>query len=144
MIFPLATNEAYTGSMLSVWYLGLMTLLTIVPGWVHMFREDGGAISIAGLSVGDRKGLVFSLFAWAGATQFVWGLMMALVVLRYQSFVPVMLLLLLIERALHTWFMWFSPKSEGIVGDKPKHHPPEAKVTLVVTALNGFFLFLSL
>jgi hypothetical protein len=136
-LFPASSNAAYDGSILSVWYLGLMAVLTIVPGCIHYFLRDGGGQSIAGLRLEKHQTLVFRLFAWAGATQIVWGLVMVTVVWRYQALVPLVLALLVIERALHLRNMWFSSKSGG-------HRPPEAYATLVMVPANLLFLLLSI
>ena len=73
-LFPASSNAAYDGSILSAWYLGLMAVLTIGPGCIHNFLKDGGAQSIAGLRLERHQRLIVHLFAWAGATQIVWGL----------------------------------------------------------------------
>ncbi|MCP4821557.1 MAG: hypothetical protein GY883_20425 [Shimia sp.] len=136
-LFPASSNAAYDGSILSAWYLGLMAVLTIVPGCIHYFLRDGGAQSIAGLRLERHQRLVFHLFAWAGATQIVWGLLMAAVVWRYQTMVPLVLALLVAERSLHLWNMWIGSKSGG-------YRPPEAYVTLALVPANLLFLLLSL
>ena len=136
-LFPESGNEAYNGSILSVWYLGIMAILTVVPGCIHYFLRDGGAQSIAGLRLERHQRLIFHLFAWAGATQIVWGLAMVAVVWRYQVLVPLVLALLVIERSMHLWNMWFGSKSGG-------YHPPEAYVTLALVPANLLFLLLSL
>ena len=136
-LFPASSNAAYDGSILSAWYLGLMAVLTIVPGCIHYFLRDGGAQSIAGLRLERHQRLVFHLFAWAGATQIVWGLLMVAVVWRYQTMVPLVLALLVFERALHLWTMWGGAKSGG-------YRPPEAYATLIMVPANLLFLLLSL
>ena len=132
-----SNNAAYAGSALSVWYLGLMALLTIVPGSIHFFLKDGGTHSIAGMRLEKHHQLIFRIFAWAGATQIVWGFVMVAVIWWYQALVPLVLLLLFIERCLHLWNMWFSSKSKG-------HRPPEAYATLGMVPANLRFLILSL
>lgn len=136
-LFPESLGAAYAGSVLSLWYLGLVSVLTLVPAVIHYFLKDGGAHSIAGLRLERHHTLVYHLFAWAGATQLVWGLIMVAVVWRYQALVPLVLALLVVERALHLWTMWFGSK-------KLKGHPPEAYVTLVAVPANAVFLLLGL
>lgn len=136
-LFPASSNAAYDGSILSAWYLGLMAVLTIGPGCIHNFLKDGGAQSIAGLRLERHQRLIVHLFAWAGATQIVWGLAMVAVVWRYQALVPLVLALLVIERSLHLWSMWIGSKSGG-------YRPPEAHVTLALVPANLLFLLLSL
>ena len=57
---------------------------------------------------------------------------MVAVVWRYQALVPLVLALLVVERALHLWTMWFGSK-------KLKGHLPEAYVTLVAVPANAVF-----
>ena len=101
----------------------------------HYFLKDGGAHSIAGLRLERHHTLVYHLFAWAGATQLVWELIMVAVVWRYQALVPLVLALLVVERALHLWTMWFGSK-------KLKGHPPEY-MCLVAVPANAVFLLLA-
>lgn len=136
-LFPASSNAAYEGSILSVWYLVLMAVITILPGCIHFFKHDGGAVSIAGMKLEKHQELIFRLFAWAGATQIVWGLVMVAVVCRYNALVPMILGLLVIERALHLWNMWFSSKSVG-------HRPPEAYATCGLVPANLLFFILAL
>jgi hypothetical protein len=78
------------------------------------------------------------VFAWAGATQIVWGLTLLAASLRYRSFVPPLFALLLLERsliALNLWW-WKAPAGE--------HRPPEAYATLVTLPLLVAALWLSL
>ena len=79
---------------------------------------------------------VVSLFAWAGTTQLVWGLILLAILLKYRTLVPLALGLLTFERILHCWHLW-GPKS----GD---HHPPEAYATLILIPLFALGLILAL
>lgn len=136
-LFPDTATSTYTGSTASLWYLGLMTVMTIVPGCIHFFLRDGGAVSIAKLKLEQHQEMIFRMFAWAGAMQIVWGLLMAVVLWRYNALVPLILGMLVIERSLHLWNMWFSSKSRG-------HRPPEAYATCVMVPANLLFFILSL
>ena len=137
-IFPATTNHEYTGSKASVFFLGLMAIITIIPGCIHTFLPDGGAGVIAKLDLSYNGPLIIKLFAWAGITQIVWGIMALLVTLRYRTFAPLMLTLFLLERSLHAYNMWLG-KSASLDG----HHPPEAYATLVMIPLLGLFLGLA-
>jgi len=139
-LLPSSTNDAYSGAQVSVLFLGLISLLTIGPALIHVFLPDGGAGVIAGLDLSRDGPTIIRLFAWAGTTQLVWGLMLMLVALRYRSLVPLALTLLLLERALHAVNMWWPKAAVGV----PAHHPPEAYATLVMVPLIAVFLVLSL
>ena len=67
-ILPKSDNADYRGSILSAYAVALVGLLWIVPGAIHAFLPDGGSEVIAGLNLGQDRGLIISLFAWAGAT----------------------------------------------------------------------------
>src|SRR5258708_38701253 len=100
-VLPASTNAAYSGSMPSVYFLTLFSVLTIVPGCIHTFAPDGGAGTIAGLDLSQNGRVIIAVFAWAGATQIAFGLATLIVSLRYRSLVPLMLGLAIVERTLH-------------------------------------------
>jgi hypothetical protein len=125
-LLPASTNDSYRGMKAAAWGLTVLAAGTIIPALLHIGLPDGGAGVIAGLDLSGDKRTIVSLFAWAGTTQFVWGLMLLAVSLRYRSLVPLALGLLTLERALHTWNMW-GPKGGHLAGG---HHPPEVWVTL--------------
>lgn len=137
-LLPPSTNAAYTGSPRAPQLLALLAVLTILPAAIHSLLPDGGAGVIAGLDMSSCRQLVVALFHWAGATQLVFGLVMLLAALRYRSFVPSVLLLLLVERGLHALHFWGgAPPASG-------HRPPEHYALLVAVPLIAFSLALSL
>lgn len=139
-LLPPSTNDAYRGTKLATWALTVLSAGTIVPALIHIGLPDGGAGVIAGLDLSRGGATIISLFAWAGTTQLVWGLMLLAISLRYRSLVPLALALLVIERAVHTWNMW-GPKGAHLAGG---HHPPEAWVTLGSVPVLAILLALSL
>lgn len=139
-LLPPSTNDAYRGMKLAAWALTFLAAGTIIPALIHIGLPDGGAGVIAGLNLTQGGATIISLFAWAGTTQFVWGLMLLAISLRYRSLVPLALALLVIERAVHTWNMW-GPKGAHLAGG---HHPPEAWVTLGSVPVLAILLALSL
>lgn len=137
-LLPPSTNAQYTGSARAPQILALFAVLTIVPAGIHSFLPDGGAGVIAGLDMAACRQLVVALFRWAGATQLVFGIVMLLAATRYRSFVPPVLLLLLLERGLHAMHFWGgAPPASG-------HRPPEHYGLLVGLPLIAFALWLSL
>jgi hypothetical protein len=129
---------AYTGAWASVVFLGICGVFTILPGLIHSFLPDGGAETIAGLRLGDHRELVIGTFAWAGATQIVWGVAMLAVALKYRMLVPLFLLLILLERSLLVgrWWLW----RPGVSA----HHPPEHYVSAALIPVLVLFLVLAL
>lgn len=117
-------------------FLVLCGVLTVVPGTIHVFLPDGGAGVIAGIDLTGHGARIIGLFAWAGATQIAWGLMMLAVALRYRTLLPLTLALLLLERGLHALNFWVL---------KPgTHHPPESYAVLVALPVIAVFLIIAL
>jgi hypothetical protein len=137
-LFAALMPVAYSGAWASVVFLGSYGVLTILPGLIHSFLPDGGAETIAGLQLGDQRELVIGTFAWAGATQIVWGLAMLAVALKYRMLVPLFLLLILFERSLLVgrWWLWRPGVSV--------HHPPEHYVSAALPPVIVLFLVLAL
>jgi len=135
---PPSTNAHYTGAPLAAHFLTLVGVLTIAPGLVHAFLPDGGAGVIAGLDLSGNGAAVIGVFAWAGATQIVWGASLLVASRRYRSLVPPLLGLVLLERALIALNLWLlKPSASG-------HQPPEAYATLVSLPLLLAALWLAL
>ncbi len=135
---PPSTNGDYRGARSSVWFVGLVAVLTIVPGLIHSFLPDGGAGVIAHLDLSTQRELVLGVFRWEGATQLALGLIMLAVALRYQPLTPLVLSLVIVEHGLAALQGWvFSPPANG-------HHPPEHYGSLVTVALAPVFLVLAL
>jgi hypothetical protein len=126
--------EHYGGHPWSLVFLGVLGVMTLVPGLIHHFFRDGGAESIAGLRLGEQRELVIGVFAWLGATQIAWGLLILAVAGHYQMLAPLVLLLLVIERSLLV-VRWWSPRRP------PAHRPPEHYASLVLLPVAvGFFV----
>lgn len=137
-LLPPSTNDQYRGARVSAAFLGLAAVLTLIPALIHSFLPDGGAHSIAGLDLGDRRALVVDLFRWEGATQLAQGAAMLAVALRYQSLTAFYLLLIIAERGLMALQGWvISPPADG-------HHPPEHYGSPVFVVLSAIFLVLAL
>ncbi len=137
-LFPESAHQAYRGARASAFFLAVLSLAKLIPGAIHTFAPDGGAGTIAGLDLTQRGDTIVSLFAWAGATQIVWGAIMLAVAVRYRSLVPLVLALVLFEGAIHALNMWvMKPGAEG-------HHPPEAYATLAILPVIALFLALAL
>lgn len=123
---PPSTNAQYAGSPRAAQLLGVLAVLTIVPGAIHTFLPDGGAATIAGLDLGTCGPVIVALFRWAGPTQIVFGVVMLLAATRCRSLVPLVLALLVVERGLHALSAWGGAQPAG------GHHPPEHYAVLVV------------
>jgi len=133
-VFPPSTNGQYHGALLAARFLTLLAVLTIVPGCIHVFLPDGGAGVIAGIDLGACGPTIIALFAWAGATQIALGIVMLAVSLHYRSLVPLLLAVVLLERALHALSGWVT---KGGAHHPPEHYAVLVGVPLLVAALVG-------
>ena len=138
MMFPPSTNEQYRGAASSAWFLGLLGLISLIPGCIHYFLPDGGAGVIAHLDMGDRAPVIIGVFAWMGATQIAYGCAQLAVAIRYRSLTPLFLTLALIERGLGATAAWIT--KAALSG----RHPPENYGVLVALPLIALFLIFSL
>ena len=134
---PPSTNQAYRGAGLSVAFLGLCAVGSLVPGLIHYGLPDGGAGVIAGIDLTTRRETIVAVFAWYGALQIPHGLAQLAVALRYRTLVPLFLALVVLERGLVGLDAWFGRGAGG-------HHPPEHYTTVAQAALAVVFLILSL
>jgi hypothetical protein len=135
---PPSTNADYAGAPAAAWFLTVYGVLGLLPGMIHSFAPDGGAGSIAGIDLSRDGGRTVALFAWAGATQIVHGVVNVIIGWRYRSLVPLFLLISLLERLLLVWTGWVAhvPMSG--------QHPPAHYGSLIAVPLILLFLWLSL
>lgn len=137
-LFPPSTNADYRGAQVSAWFLMLAGVLEFVPGCIHFFLPDGGAGIIAGIDLSTRGDAIIAVFAWFGALQIPYALMLFVIGLRYRTLVPLGLLALLLARGLMTLDAWV------LKGAATGHHPPEHYASPVTVVLALIFLALSL
>ena len=136
-LFPESLSADYKGSILSAYCVGLVGLLWVVPGAIHVFLPDGGAGVIAGMDLSRDGDRLISLFAWAGATQMAWGLMLLAIALRYRALVPLALLLIIMEYALMGSSIWFFKDFSGGAERPPGAYKPLLILPLAAIALAG-------
>ena len=135
----LATPEqGYRGTKGSFWFLVAMSVLVTVRSLIHMFAADGGANSIAGITVeGDAGDNLVHLFAQWGLEQLILAIVAWVVIVRYRFLVPFVLLLQLFD-----WFM------RGVMGEiKPlvvESMPPGGISNIIFVPLVAIALWFSL
>jgi hypothetical protein len=137
-LLPPSTNADYRGSNLSAVFLALSAVLTILPGMIHYFLPDGGAGVIAHIDLTTRADTIIAIFAWYGAMQIPFGLLVLVIALRYRALTPLVLLLLILMQGLGAFAAWFWKGSHG------DHHPPEHYASAVFVGLGVIFFALSL
>jgi hypothetical protein len=138
MLFPVTTNNRYTGLRWLPYVLLLLGMGELIPSLIHGFAPDGGAFSIAGIAPTAGRVQIIGIFAWAGATQLVWALTIMAVALRYRDFIPAVLLLMLIEKSIIALNGWLLKPAPGT------HHPPALYIVLLAVPILGTLLLASL
>jgi len=100
-ILPKVADNDYNGHPIALWFFYLITIVTIVRSCIHIFKDDGGAQSIATIPLdsytnGGADAVIF-IFAYWGLSQLMFGLLQGVVALKYKSLIPLMYLFLLFE-----------------------------------------------
>ena len=137
-LLPPRTNHLYRGSLASVWFLGLYSLLELGTGLIHFFLPDGGAGVIAGLDLTVNKHVIIGVIAWMGALQIAYGLGIIVVACWYRPLMPLFLGLGLLERLLMSVATWVTkPSPTG-------HHPPQHYAILLLVPVLAVFLAMAI
>ena len=100
-VLPEIIDNNYRGHKIALWFFYLITAVTIVRSCIHIFKDDGGAQSIATIPLesynnGGAEAVVF-IFAYWGLSQLMFGLLQVVVSLKYRGLIPLMYLFLLFE-----------------------------------------------
>jgi len=78
-----------------------MTVLTIAQSLAHIFQPDGGAQTIATITLDDFTSTcaaaIIHIFTLWGLSQLLFGLVYVIVLWRYQALIPLMWLFILVE-----------------------------------------------
>ena len=77
----LAQNQTSYRYTVAAVALGLQGITQVVPGLVHIFKDDGGANSIAGIALGQCETEVLVLFTALGKVQIMFGCCLLFVLL---------------------------------------------------------------
>jgi hypothetical protein len=136
-VFPPSTNAQYSGAAVSAWFLAFSGVMTITPGLVHYVLPDGGSGVIAHIDLTSRADTIIAIFAWYGAMQIPFGILVLIIALRYQTLTPLVLLLLVLMQGLSGFAAWFWKGSHG------GHHPPEHYASVLFFGLGLIFFVLS-
>ncbi len=91
----------FAGPLATWWFAAAYLVLVTVRSVVHLVAPDGGAQTIATIDVTVEGGTnVIALFGQWGAIQLLLAALLWLLLLRYRGFVPLVLLVLLLEPLL--------------------------------------------
>lgn len=117
------------------YFCWLLVTFNLFRSLEHIFAEDGGAESIAGIPLSsysdEAANNIVSIFAQWGFSQLVLACMLLLVVLKMRELIPLMLLIIALENILRGAVGLYKPL---ILGDAPPGavSPIIGLVTLVV------------
>ncbi len=141
-IFPKVVDNSYRGHATAKWLLILYVMKSFLAGSIHMFAADGGAQSIASITLdqftqGGANSLI-TIFAMWGMEQVVIGLVGVVILLRYRSLIPMMTLVYVSEYLGRFAISFITP---GVVS---AHTPPGAVADLVLIPLTIVMFLLSL
>ena len=141
-LLPQTVTNEYRDHPLAQWALAALTVITIGRSLVHMFAADGGAQSIASITL-DRftpggANTVITMFALWGLSQLLIGLLYALVLWRWQSLIPMMYLFFSFEYLMRLLAGLYSPGVEKL------QTAPGEVVNLIFLPLGLVLLYLSL
>lgn len=100
-LLPTPLTHHYQGHPLAKWVFVFITIITIIRSIIHIATPDGGAQSIATIPLQlyspQASDTIIMMFALWGLSQLLVGLVYVAVLIKYQSLIPVMYGLLIIE-----------------------------------------------
>lgn len=126
-ILPHIVDNTFRGRKVALWFFYLITLITVIRSCIHIFKDDGGAQSIATIPLytftdAGATSVIF-IFAYLGLSQLMFGIIQVIVAFKYKSLIPLMYLMLVIEyggrffisffRTIHT-----TGQAPGGIGNK--------------------------
>ena len=90
--------HTYRGHAWARWFAVGLTVVITIRSLIHIFRDDGGASSIAGIDITvEGGGNLVALFAQWGVVQLLLAAVAWIAVLRYRGLIPLILFLNLLE-----------------------------------------------
>ena len=140
-LLPDVIDNAFPGHWVAQWAFVVVAMRRAIRAFVHFAYPAYTASSLAfvPLHTYDREAAdtILSLYSLNGLAHLAASLLHAVVLLRYQSLVPLMYLLLLLELIAAKWVAASLPiKTQG--------QPPSAKYSVLVLPIIAALLGLSL
>ncbi len=100
-LFPAQFDNVFRGNRIALWVFYAFTAVTLWRSQHHVFAPDGGAQSIATIPLDSYSdgaaATIIAIFAQWGLVQLLLGMVMLLAAVRYNSMVPLMWLIVLVE-----------------------------------------------
>lgn len=102
LLFPEVIDNQYRGHKLGFWLFCLLTIPLTVRSFIHVFRHDGGAQSIATIPLDtwptDDANTVVAMFALWGLVQIMMAFLNIIAIARYKALIPLMYLIMVITQ----------------------------------------------
>ena len=100
-LLPKTIDNHYPGIKVAQYAFLIITIATLVRSLIHVFAPDGGAQSIATIPLGsypaDAAAAVILMFSLWGLSQLLMGVVYLVVYFKYQSLIPAMYVLMIVE-----------------------------------------------
>ncbi|MDE0883890.1 MAG: hypothetical protein OSB70_00010 [Myxococcota bacterium] len=140
-ILPRSLDSGYRGHPVARWVLIALTLITLGRSLVHMFKDDGGAGSIATIPLASfgpgGAEAVIGIFAFWGLSQLLLAAVYVVVLWRYPALIPFIYLLFIAEYLGRLLLGMANPiETTGTA--------PGGPVNIVFPALGAFMFYLAL
>ena len=137
-IIPDTIENRIPNNRFVYYFTWLLVAFNFFRSLEHIFNEDGGAESIAGIPLesysSEAVNNIISIFAQWGFSQLVLACILLLVVLKMREFIPLMLLIIALENILRGAVGLYKPL---ILGDAP---PGAVSPIIGLVTLAVFFI----
>ena len=137
-IIPDTIENRIPNNKFVYYFTWLLVAFNFFRSLEHIFNEDGGAESIAGIPLesysSEAASNIISIFAQWGFSQLVLACILLLVVLKIREFIPLMLLIIALENILRGAVVLYKPL---ILGDAP---PGAVSPIIGLVTLAVFFI----
>jgi hypothetical protein len=137
-IIPDTIENRIPNNKFVFYFTWLLVAFNFFRSLEHIFNEDGGAESIAGIPLesysSEAANNIISIFAQWGFSQLVLACILLLVVLKMREFIPLMLLIIALENILRGAVGLYKPL---ILGDAP---PGAVSPIIGLVTLAVFFI----
>jgi len=137
-IIPDTIENRIPNNKFVFYFTWLLVAFNFFRSLEHIFNEDGGADSIAGIPLesysSEAANNIISIFAQWGFSQLVLACILLLVVLKMREFIPLMLLIIALENILRGAVGLYKPL---ILGDAP---PGAVSPIIGLVTLAVFFI----
>jgi len=112
-LFPNIIDNNYKGKKTPLYLFYLVTAFTVTRSIIHLFSQDGGAQTIAGIPLHlfsrNASDTIIHLFAEWGLSQLLFGLLYIIALFKYKSLIPLMYLFLVIEYSTRLFLGFYKP-----------------------------------